>query len=158
MRDETDPEVLADLRLRDTSMRDCTRTGEAHWTPPKIHSKVPCRGRCGSVVDWAEDAEERFQIFCRELAKRNQAQLDRTQIVFCDNCRAIGNLAAAQRNRKLVDAVAVAIRELKDGCEPHREHELIDKLTRAGHPDIAGLVQWLKDKKNSAKRVTRGAL
>lgn len=158
MSDEIDPEVLEDLRLRASTERDRSRSREMPaWAPPKIHSNVPCRGRCGSVVEWTEDAEERFQIFNRELARRNDAPLDKTKIAFCNACRAVGDTAAAARNRKLVDAVAAAIRELKDGCESTREYELLGKLEKAGHPDIAGLKQWLTDKASKGKRATRGS-
>jgi hypothetical protein len=158
MSDE-DPEVLADLRFRESSARDRTRTGETRWTPPKVVDRVPCRGRCGSVVEWTEEAEEAFTTWNRVLAKRDEAPLDRTRIVFCNACRAEGARAGAERNRKMVDAIAGAIRELKDGCESHREHELLDKLERAGHPDIPGLKQWLREKNaKGSKRVTRGAL
>lgn len=159
MSDEMDPEVLADLRLRAATERDPSRSREMpSWSPPKVHSQVPCRGRCGAVVDWNEDAEERFQIFNRELERRNEAPLDRTKIVFCNACRAEGAKAAADRNRKLNDAVGAAIRELKMGCQSHREHELLDKLEKAGHPDIAGLRQWLKDQAAKGKRGNKGDL
>jgi hypothetical protein len=153
---DIDPEVLADIQLRNRSQYDRTRTGAPEWTPPKIHSHVPCRNRCGAVTEWTEDAEERFEIFNRILARRNEAQLDRTKIVFCDKCRGDGAKQSSERNRKLVDAVAVAIRGLKDGCDAARELELLAKLDKAGHPDIAGLKQWLGDKAKGKSRVKKG--
>ena len=155
---EEDPEVIADLRLRASSQFDRTRTGEVPWTPPKIHSQVPCRNRCGALVDWTEEAQEAFEVWNRVLARRNESALDQTRIVFCDPCRSKGKPLLAANNRKLVDAVAAAIRELKNGCESHREHELLDKLDKAGHPDVAGLKQWLADKANKGRKVTKGSL
>jgi hypothetical protein len=160
MKGDIDPEVLHDAYLRAVSERDTARGRDLpEWSPPKIHSQVPCRGRCGSLVDWTEDAEDRLQMFNRELVRRNDAPLDQTKIAFCGACREAGTTAAAQRNRKLVDAMAEAIKELKDGCESHREYELLDKLKRAGHPDVDGLTQWLTDKNNKgSKRIGKGSL
>ena len=158
MSDEMDPEVLADLRLRASTERDRSRSREMPaYQPARVVDRVPCRGRCGSVVEWTEEAEEAFVTWNRVLARRDEAPLDKTRIVFCNACREEGAKAAAERNRKMVNAIADAIRELKNGCESHREHELLDKLERAGHPDIAGLKQWLRERSAKGnKRVSRG--
>lgn len=161
MSDETDPEVLADLQLRAFTERDQTRSREMPaYRPARVVDRVPCRGRCGSVVEWTEEAEEAFTTWNRVLAQRDEAPLDKTRIAFCNACRDEGTKAAAARNRKMVDAIAGAIRELKDGCDPARELELLGKLEKAGHPDIVGLKQWLANKANSKsnRKITRGAL
>ena len=156
--DSDDPEVIADLRLRASSQYDRSRTGEVPWTPPKIHSQVPCRNRCGALVDWTEEAQEAMEVWNRVLARRGETPLDQTRVVFCNPCRAGGRKQLAANNRKLVDDVAKAIRELKAGVELHRENELLDKLEKAGLPDVSGLRQWLADKANKKQKVTRGSL
>lgn len=160
MSDDIDPEVRADLQLRARTERERTSVTPV-WTPPKIHSKVPCRGRCGSTCEWTEDAEERFQIFNRELERRNEAPLDKTKIVFCLACAAVGADAAAKRNRKMVDAVGDIIRELKAGTDAAHELDLLHKLEKAGHPNIEGLKQWLvenKTKNSAGGRLRRGSM
>lgn len=158
--EDLDPEVAADLAFRDASERDPKRAREMPaWAPPRVVSRVPCRGRCGVVVDWPEEAELAAQTWDRVLADRGEAAIDRTMTVFCSACRARGAEMRAAGNRKMVDAMAEAIRELKLGCQPHRENELLDKLERAGHPDIAGLKQWLKDRDSKkGGRTTKGDL
>lgn len=159
MSDEIDPEVLADLRLRASSQHDRTRTGAGTWSPPKIVDRVPCRNRCGAVVAWTAEAEDTFQTFNRQLAARADAPLDKTRIMFCARCEAEGRAQRATGLRGLHAKVAEAIRELKNGCEPDRERELLAKLSKAGHPDVKGLEQWLREKAaKSSRRVTRGSL
>lgn len=157
MSDE-DPEVVADLRLRAATERDPNRSREMpRYEPAKIHSHVPCRGRCGAIVSWTEEAEHAFQTWNRVLAAKAEAPLDKTRIVFCNTCRQRGAELTADANRKKVDAMAAAIRELKIGCHEHRENELLDKLEQAGHPDVPGLRQWLRDNAGKSKRQTKGA-
>jgi hypothetical protein len=162
MSDEEDPEVEADIRLRESSRFDRSRNqGDAPtYVPPKIVDRVPCRNRCGSVVSWTEEAENTFQTFNRHLAGRAEAQLDKTKIAFCNTCRTAGVGLAAERNRKQVDYIAARVRELKGGCNSDRYGELLKELTKAGHPDVDGLRQALTDKANakSSKRVAKGSL
>lgn len=161
--DDIDPEVLADIRLRESSKYDSTRTSVGAmptWTPPKVIDRVPCRARCGAVVSWTEEAESMLQTFNRILARRVEPELDRTKTLFCSSCRTRGADLAAERNRKQVDAIAAMIREIKNGASSDRYRELLDNLRKAGHPDVDGLHQALLDKANSkpAKRITRGSL
>jgi len=156
---EEDPEVVADLQLRSYTER--SRKGistEAFGAavrqaamPPRIVDKVPCRGRCGSLVDWPEDAEDRFQLFNRILAAKAEAPLDKTRIVFCDKCRAQGMAMQGERNRKATDMMRQLIVELRAGAKPERERELLDKIKKLGHPDVEGLVQAIQ-----ARRETKG--
>jgi hypothetical protein len=169
--DEIDPEVLADLRLRAATERDPTRSREMpKWTPPRFIGKVPCRGRCGALIDWPEDAEEQFAMFNRELARRMEAPLDKTRIDFCAACRKIGVTNTANNNRKGVDAVAVLIREYRGGTTSpvppgpapteKRQREILDQLKKLHHPDVEGLekaVREARDGKTGKKRAT-GAL
>ncbi|NUO49774.1 MAG: hypothetical protein HOV80_13040 [Polyangiaceae bacterium] len=159
---EEDPEVIADLRFRESSMFDRTRTGEARWSAPTIVERVPCRARCGAVVEWTDEAEERFQIFNRHLIGKREAPLDKTKICFCDGCRAKGRKAAAESNRDRVDYMRPLILELRGDPAPNgqREREIIEKLKKAGHPDIEGLCQAIKARRESKPqgRTRRGAM
>lgn len=144
---DDDPEVRADLELRDSTARDRPRKSyeQVKWSPPVIVGQVPCRGRCGAVVDWPEDAEHSFQVFNGQLERTNQAPLDKTRIVFCEKCRAYGATLAADNNRKHVDKLAEVIRELRGGTthpeapgpapHPDRERELLEQLRKLHHPD-----------------------
>lgn len=147
--DEEDPEVVADIRFREASTRDRSRSGEARWQAPEIVDRVPCRARCGSLVDWTEEAEERFAIFNRQLKRKMEAPLDKTKIVFCDGCRTKGLKAAAERNRDAVEFMKPLILELRGEPAPkgEREREIIEKLKKAGHPDIEGLCQAIKTRR-----------
>lgn len=148
---EEDPEVIADLRLRESSTRDRTRTGETKWQPPKIVEHVPCRARCGAMAEWTEEAEERFAMFNRMLASRMDAPLDKTRIVFCNACRAKGVGAAADSNRDRVAYMRPLILELRGEPAPkaEREREILEKLKKAGHPDLGGLVKAIAARRES---------
>ena len=163
MSDEMDPEVAADLRLREASRFDRSRNqGDMpKYVPAKVIDRVPCRNRCGAVVSWTEEAESTFQTFNRQLAKKLEPQLDKTKIVFCNTCRASGVAQAADRNRKQVDYIAGIIRELKGGLDGDKYREAIDKLKKAGHPDIDGLEQALREKaasKPGGRKFSKGSL
>lgn len=168
MKDELDPEVVADLRLREYTAKSRQGLSDAGFgqairdtATPKIVDRVPCRNRCGAVVGWTEEAEHTFDTFNRQLARKMEPQLDKTQIMFCPSCVAAGRELRAQGLRGLVDKIAVAIRELKDGCDDERQRELLKKLEKAGHPDVPGLEQWLREKaasKQGSRKFTRGSL
>lgn len=164
---EEDPEVVADLRLRAYTER--SRTGistEAFGaavrqaaTPPRIVDKVPCRGRCGALVDWPEDAEDRFQLFNRILASKAEAPLDKTRITFCDKCRATGMAMQGERNRKATDMMQQLIAELKAGPKSSdRERELLEKIKKLGHPDVNELVQAIKARRDAKSNVRRNSI
>jgi hypothetical protein len=147
MAKEMDPEVAADIALRNATMRDRSRSREMPtYVPARITGKVPCRGRCGAVVDWTEDAEDQFKIFNGILKAKMEAPLDKTMIVFCAECKREGQAAAAEMNRKKADAMAKLIAELKTKTDPPGEKELLAKLEKLGHPDVTGLLLALRDK------------
>jgi hypothetical protein len=167
MSDDEDPEVVADLQLRAYTEKSRKGISEAEFAAkiratakPNVIGVVPCRNRCGAVVSWTEEAEHTFQTFNRQLARKSEAPLDKTKIMFCPTCTKSGMEQRADGLRGLVEKIAAAIRELKSGCNAERERELLDKLKRAGHPDIAGLEQALREKTTNkyGRRVAKGAL
>jgi hypothetical protein len=160
--DEEDPEVIADLKLRAYTERDRSRSREMPtYVPAKIIGQVPCRGRCGALVEWPEDAEERFAIFNRILASKAEAPLDKTRIAFCSRCVARGREGAADANRKGVEGMARLIRELRSDPGPNfeREKEILEKL-KPHHPDLTGLVEAIRIRRLSkpATRARRSSL
>lgn len=90
-----DPEVLADLRAREASERDRTRTRPDGWVAPAIVEHWPCRG-CGALVGMTRDAIDLHAVFNRELVRRREQPL--TKRGLCPDCkRKDDELAAAQR-------------------------------------------------------------
>ena len=69
MSDEEDPEVLADIALREHTAATRPRMSEADFAAairqtasPNVIGVVPCRARCGAVVDWTAEAEQAFEL------------------------------------------------------------------------------------------------
>ncbi len=163
MSDEDDPEVLADLELREHTARTRPRVSDAQFAAklrdaavPRIIDKVPCRARCGRMADWTEEAQDAYDTFNRKLLSMRDAELDKSRIVFCDECRKRGVAMRAEDNRKHVDLVAAKIRALKATTNPDEERQLIKELHQLHHPDMNGLVEAIRqarEKQSSGKRV-----
>lgn len=156
MSEEFDPEVAADLALRDSTSRErggMSRDGFAAAiraaAPSKTIDKVPCRARCGRLADWTQEAQDAFDTFNRKLIAEREAPLDKTRIVFCGECRGSGSKLSADANRKHADKLAELIRELKDEPPPNprRERELLEAIKGLNHPDVDGLIQAIRDKR-----------
>lgn len=139
----SDPEVTADLRLREHTARTRPAVSDAEFArgirdaaTPNVIGKVPCRARCGNVTDWTAEAEDAFNTWNRKLARDNEIPLDMTRIVFCDACRKRGAKAAADSNRNHVEAVRAAIRELKETPPktPSEERAAVRRLEGLRHP------------------------
>lgn len=168
---EPDPEVLEDLRLRDASERDPTRTRPTPaligtWQPDPMAGMWACRGLNAAnpcpqrtMVPVTAADIERLLIFNAELRRLGQDPIDSGTVVRCEPCR---RGIAHQRSLKLwdrVDAVADHIRQLKASPDPRREREIIKQLEAWGHPDVAGLLQVLSDRaKGKSKGASREAL
>src|SRR4051812_28254255 len=102
MREKLDPEVLADLQLRERTARERPGNSETQFGrmlravgTPRVVDKTPCRARCGGLADWTEEAENAFSTFNRMLDASGDAPLDKTKILFCDACRKRGLAAAS---------------------------------------------------------------
>lgn len=85
----TDPEVLADLRTRESSERDSSRSREARydWRPAAIVEHWRCKG-CGALVGVTRQAVETREVFNARLKSRGEAELAKDKIVFCPSCKA----------------------------------------------------------------------
>ncbi len=99
------PEELADLRKREASERDTTRTRntERAFGEPTIVEHWPCGG-CGAMVGMTRDAIDLHAIFNRELVKRREQPLSKRS--QCTACK--------QRDEKLESARR----------QPHEQREM----------------------------------
>lgn len=159
---DEDPEVVADLQLRAATERDRTRTrgvGAYDWQAPTAVTRWPCRGGCQALIDVTDEATHALDVYNRELARRGEALLDTSRTAFCNACRERGAAIAADRNRKHVEAVAKLVVELKTdpGPMPEREWEIINNLRLMHHPDVDGLVQSIRERRDRGKQGKRGS-
>lgn len=116
------PEELADLRRREASERDTTRSREAQpWGDDEVVEAWPCKG-CSVMVAMTRGAIALHELFSRELAKRREAPLPRRAQCFA--CRA--------REEELVRME----REAKEAARrPHEQREMpLDNPNRRRHP------------------------
>lgn len=165
--DDIDPEVAADLRVRDSSVHDSARTrgvGVYSWTPPQAVDQWRCRSSsCGGSVEVTEEAQHALSTFAGELARRDEPPIDERKIAFCGACRELGVSVGADRNRKHVDAMALLIRELVELAESPstqqsaaRERTLLENCRLMHHPDVAGLTQALRERRERAGNAKTG--
>lgn len=152
---EPDPEVIADLQLREQTARARPRN-EAKtealytWAPPEIVAKWKCR-TCGALaVPISADDLEFAAVWNRKLRSRGEAPLDPDRIVFCDACRDKHRASGEHRRAEERERIAEEIRKLKNADDPTLEAATIKTLRELGHPDVDGLVQSLV-----AKAITR---
>jgi hypothetical protein len=168
---EQDPEVAADIRLRDSSKYDSSRARPSMallgtWKPEKPAGAWYCRGASKAhpcpqraIVPVDADTIERLLVFNGYLRARNEDPLDSNEIVRCDACRRGIAFQRPPLLRKRVEEVAECIRQLKASSDPRRERELVKQLEAWHHPDVSGLLQALEEKrKGGSQRVTRASL
>lgn len=152
--DDEDPEVERDLVLRSSSQRDSKRSrgeGIYAWTQPDIVERWPCRGAekgCTAMVEITQEVLDGLAAFDREIARRGEAKLLRSQLVWCRSCRGQIMAIRAEKLRERCGAMAALIRELRLGCDVIREREITDQLTRWGHPDVQGLVRSIQERRS----------
>jgi hypothetical protein len=164
--DDEDPEVIADLQLRAYTEKTRKGLSEAGFkaaivaaAKPDIIGEVPCRGRCGAVVGWTQQAEDAFNVWNGILARKVEAPLDKTRIVFCNSCRDLGRKIAGESNRKHIETLASVIRQVKASGNPDGETKLLERLKELNHPDVFGLLEALRakrDKSGPGKRTRMG--
>jgi hypothetical protein len=148
---EPDPEVLADLALREASIHDMTRSrgeGAYDWKPVRPVCLWRCRNaKCGGFAQVYQDNIDALAMFDRELVKRGEQPLDASKILYCDDCLAEYRRTAPDRRRAQIDRMAVAIRSLKESDDATRERDLIAQISTWGHPDVEGLVKAITDRR-----------
>ena len=79
----TDPEILADLRRRNDSERDQSRTRPLGWTAPAIVEHWPCAS-CNAMVGMTRDAIDLRAMYNRVLARRRDRPLEKRAL--CSSC------------------------------------------------------------------------
>lgn len=99
-----DPEALADLRAREASTGDRSRSRRAvnpfaaaatvefveHW---------PCRGGCGTMVGATQEATTALAVLNARLVTQRQAPIAKAKVLWCPTCKARDDgLAQAQRD------------------------------------------------------------
>lgn len=160
--DEMDPEVRADLELRDSSMRDRTRSrgaGIYDWKPPVAVETWPCRRpNCDGEYPVDSDAVEYLAMFNGQLATRGEIPIARSEIGYCQACRDEYKRSAPDRRRGQVDRMREAIQKLKASPDPDNEHDLIRQIRDWHHPDVDGLLKTLRDKLKANKKSGRADL
>lgn len=144
MSDE-DPEVRADRELRARTERERKANRVATWTAPVIADEWPCRV-CSEPVGVTQDAIDQFRLFNRMLARRGEALLDTRAIMYCDGCRAEFKRTAPERRRGQIERMRPVIQRVKRSGNPEAEREAIKQLEQWAHPDLAGLVQSIRDR------------
>lgn len=159
MSDEPDPEVIADLRLRAASEHDRSRARSLKiydWKQPEFVGSWPCRRPgCKGRFDVQDDDIARFNMFNRELAKKNEQGIKPSDVAYCEPCKGVYVATAANRRRGLVEKLRVLIVELKASRDPAGEKELLEKMKAMHHPDIPGLIEAIRtkgEKQTSGKR------
>lgn len=98
-----DPEVLADLRAREASERDPTRSRSdpTAWTAPAIVEHWPCRGGCGAMIGVTREAVEALASSNAMLARRRDQPIAKSKVMWCPECkRRDDELAAMQREAR----------------------------------------------------------
>lgn len=157
-----DPEVIADLKLRESSTRDKTRTGEVEWTSPVLVESWKCRApRCSNVVEVTQDVVDQHRVFNGYLQDRGERDIPTDAIVLCPDCK---KLAASYRNEALLERnrqMTADVQHMKASPDPRNEHDCLRRLRANHHPDIDGLldvlVRRLEGEKGS-KRSKKGDL
>lgn len=152
-KEERDPEVEADLRLRASTEHDHTRArGPAPmFGAPKFAAEWPCRAKCGAMVQVTEAAVETWRMFNSTLRKRGEEPIEAEKIVFCTPCRTTGTTMRPDGLRKQVDSMAEVIRKLKNGGSAEEERTWMKQLEKGGHPDVGGLIASIAERKLSVR-------
>jgi hypothetical protein len=116
-----DPEVHADLRLRDSSEGDRTRTRTVAYAPPVFVEHWPCKG-CSVMVGITREVLDTHAMFNRQLVKRRESPLPKR--AQCDDCK------------RRDEDMARMEREAKEAARrPHEQREMpLDNPNRRRHP------------------------
>lgn len=150
MNDEQDPEVLADLQLRASSMHDYTRTRPTKigWTPPAIVDRWPCKTGCGAMVDVPIDAVQALEVFNAQLKRQRDRPIAPSQVMVCAPCKAKELELEAEEKRTRTERVAhhVAALNASKGI-PTEERGILEQLKRWGHPDPDGLAKAIAERR-----------
>lgn len=161
---DEDPEVLADLRLRESSAYDRERARPVDisklWSPPVFVAEWRCRfpgpkspaPPCRVMIPVSSDDVERLQIHNDELSRRGEQPIETHEVMLCDAHRKLAAEYRAKRLPELHTKLRDAIQKLKQSNSPRIEKELIETLHKLHHPDVEGLLQALEEKLGSKRK------
>lgn len=138
-------------RVREESSRDKSRNLDrrkmADWKPSPIVDEWPCRNRsCRQNTPVTRECEDVFEQMNLMLAAKGEQQLRTDEVVVCDACRKrLRELAQGAADRQVSRAKQLVV-EYKSDPEPgaERKAEIERELERIGHPDVRGLVEAVK--------------
>lgn len=150
---EIDPEVLADLRLRESTERDRAPANAAiyDWRRPQFCGAWPCR-TCSTLVPVQASDLENVAMWNRILKARGEEPIEVERVMFCDDCRALHKDRGAGKRREQNERLAEEIRKLKAAPDPDRERATINTLRDLGHPDVDGLLHELRERAGSTSK------
>jgi hypothetical protein len=153
-----DPEVLADLQLREQSVHDHTRSRrEASWVPPVFVLDWKCRHpRCDARVPVTGDVVERLAKFNEHLATRGERPIPCDAVLLCDEHRDEMHQIIGVKLRERTDELRGVIKLLRASKDPMKEAALIARLSELRHPEPALFLAALSARVGSAKK--RGPL
>ena len=142
-----DPEVLADLRLRERTAAERSAASPAlyAWKPPVFVGAWKCR-TCEVLVPITTEDLERLAMWNRVLRSRKQEPIDHNRIVFCDACRDSLKAKAGDRRSEEARITGELVRELKAATNPDSERATANRLRDLGHPDVDGLLGALRER------------
>jgi hypothetical protein len=99
-----DPEVLADLRRREASERDPSRSRETSqaFGVATVVEHWPCRGGCNMMVGVTQAAVDAFATLNAQLVRRREQPMAKGKVVWCPACKLRDDeIAAMQRQREV---------------------------------------------------------
>lgn len=150
-----DPEVVADLKLRAKTTYDKSRTGGADaydWREPATVAAWCCRTKtCRAPVRVTQDAVDMLATMNRLAKARGFERIREDEVMFCTVCEVAMRKERERIASRLSEVLSKAIVEIKKGPGDERERELIKKLEALGHPDVPGLVQAIREKRDASK-------
>jgi hypothetical protein len=152
--DREDEDEARDRQIRSDSMRDRTRIRKpVRFEVDTVVAQWPCR-TCHQPTDLTTAGADRFEQFNKMLRARGERPLSTGEVLFCTKCEAEKRKHEADANRRKVDGLAEKIRALKADPPPPPEVErvLVKAIEAAGHPDVKGLLDTIKAKREAGDK------
>lgn len=151
---EIDPEILADLRLREETLRDPNRRRRDAGLPvfdlPEFVRLLPCFN-CGAACELNDIGQARLDQFNAVLRRRGEPDIDEKETLMCLTCRKKWDAMKANHNRKRVEEMGKTVRSLKASKNPDGEDAAWTYVDK-NHPDPTGLREWIRSNRDGGKR------
>lgn len=144
-------------RIREETARDKTRSRKPpKWEQPVVIATWPCRNvDCRKPVDLTPEGGDMFALFNKVLRDRGEPPMETGRVLICPDCRKIAERNREQKSRERRRETADIVRQLKNHSNPDSATALHGELERLGHPDVKGLIETLKAKQGSKRRVSK---